>query len=406
MQGQQLYLEDVHTLVFTTEVVEVTPLPDNRFGVVLARSYFYPTGGGQEHDTGSIGPAGVVDVLKQADGRVLHVVDRALAPGPAEAKIDAGRRLRHMQHHTAQHLLTGCFLRLFDLDTVSCNINGSSPSTLDLPFAALSRADLDRVEDLANAVIFENRAVKSGFFSPQEIDSLPLRRKPTVSENIRLVEIDGFDLTPCGGTHCTATGQIGLVKITRTERPNKEVLRVHFVAGLQAAEVLRSAFDTVAALSALFGVHPRDLQAAIQHQAGQLAEAQIALQAASAELIKIEADRLDGDAGQVGHYRLAAAAFSGRSAQDLRALAGHLKGRPGLVSVLSVYDGQKLSLIVVCPPGESQSARDLLARLLAPVGGRGGGDAAIAQGGAALSAEQAQAFESGLRDSVTAVLQA
>src|SRR5512137_1411958 len=133
------YLEDPATLEFEAEVIEKLTLPGGRIGVILDRSYFYPTGGGQEHDTGILGNARVVDVYKDeasAEPRLIHVIDEAidgeLPLGPVTGKIDAERRLRHMQHHTAQHLISQCFIRLFDIESISSNINGYSPSTLDL----------------------------------------------------------------------------------------------------------------------------------------------------------------------------------------------------------------------------------------------------------------------------------
>jgi len=160
-------------------------------------------------------------------------LDRPVPAGPAHARIDRERRLRHMQHHPAPPLLNQCFLRLFDLETVSANINGYTPSTLDLPAPAVTKEQLDRAEELANELIYADLPVKAYFVSPEAVNALPLRKQPKVKENIRVVEIEGFDWTPCGGTHSPATGSLGALKIIKTERQNEKT-RVHFMAGRQA----------------------------------------------------------------------------------------------------------------------------------------------------------------------------
>src|SRR5512143_2691164 len=177
MNPQLLYLEDSTILEFEANVMAHLTLTDGRNGVVLDRTYFYPTGGGQEHDTGWIGSAKVLEVIKDDDhSRLVHVVEGQVGLGAVTAHIDAERRLRHMQHHTAQHLLSQCFIHLFEIESISSNINGYTPSTLDLGVPTLTREQLDQIEDLANQIIYENRPVKTYFVTPEELQSLPLRK--------------------------------------------------------------------------------------------------------------------------------------------------------------------------------------------------------------------------------------
>jgi alanyl-tRNA synthetase len=133
MNNQALYLEDPLKLEFEAYITQVIDLPGGRIGVTLDRTYFYPTGGGQWHDTGTMEGVRVVEVIKPEDKKeLLHVLESKLEPGPVRASIDRVRRLRHMQHHTAQHLLTGCFVHLLGYETVSAHISGHTPSTIDL----------------------------------------------------------------------------------------------------------------------------------------------------------------------------------------------------------------------------------------------------------------------------------
>lgn len=390
-----LYFEAPLTLEFDATVVENLTLADGRLAVLLERSYFYPTGGGQEHDTGWLGAAQVLDVFKEDDPRrVVHVVDRPVPLGPTPARIDAERRLRHMQHHTAQHLLTQCFVHLFGLDTLSANINGYTPATLDLPAQSLLPEQLSRAENLANQFIYENRPVQAYFVTPEELAALPLRRAPKVSEDIRIVEIDGFDYTPCGGTHCSATGQIGAIKIVRTEKQNERT-RVHFVAGWQALELFQASFETASSLAASLSVSPRDLIETVGRIHEQLQKTQKELQALQYERLGWEASRLAAAAQIIHGRRVVLALFPGRPAGELRTLGVELAKQPGLISVLAAVDGQKLAILAACSEDTNLAARELLVRLLAPFGGRGGGDARLAQGGG--SVVDAEEVESLLR---------
>ena len=389
---QLLYQDDPLRLEFEAVVREQIHLPDGRLGLVLERTYFYPTGGGQEHDTGSIGPARVLDVFKQGEPPVLvHVVDRPVPAGPLTAHIDAGRRLRAMQHHTAQHLLSQCFLRLFNLETLSANINVDTPSTVDFPFTELTPEQLRQAEDLANQVIYENRVVKSYFVAPENISQVPLRRPPKAHENIRIIEIDGYDHSACGGTHVPQTGVIGVVKILRTERQNEKT-RLHFIAGWQALEAFQAYQATLGSLAAQLNVGWPELPQAVTRQSEQLRAAQKELQTLRTERLDWEAHNLAEQAPQSGGRRLVVASFENRPVAELRSLAEHLKATPGMAAVLAGYDGQKLSLVTVCAPQSGLEARQILQTLLAEVGGRGGGDAQIAQGGGSATPEQLQAL--------------
>jgi alanyl-tRNA synthetase len=400
MNSQLLYLDDVNTLVFQATVSKQVILPDGRAGVILDRTYFYPTGGGQEHDTGTLGEAHVLDVIKdetQAGTVVIHVIDGELSGGPVTGTIDAERRLRHMQHHTAQHLLSQCFIRLFDITSISSNINGSTPSTLDLAVKSLSRVQLDQIEDLANGVVFETRPVRTYLVTPEQLRSLPLRKPPKVSEDIRIVEIEGYDYTPCGGTHCTSSGQIGIVKILKAERQS-DLTRIYFIAGLQALQYFREYQETVLGIAGQMSIHPQETLAGVQRLTEQLKFSQREVQTLRQERLGFEALELAEKGEVYGSWRGLVAAFENRPVPELRTLAEKLKGIPGLVAVLASFDGQKLSLLVTCAEETGLAARDLLAKLLTPTGGRGGGDRQIAQGGGSADIDQFNQFPEMAKD--------
>jgi len=392
MNPQLLYQEDTTILEFEAEVVERISLPGGRTGVVLDRTYFYPTGGGQEHDTGTIGSARVVDVFKDDENsRLVHVVEGEAHLGPVQARIDAERRLRHMQHHTAQHLLTQCILRQTGYETVSANINGYSPSTLDIVATQINTTDLEQAELQANQIIYEDKLVKTYIVSPDELQTIPLRRPPKVNENIRIVEIDAFDYSPCGGTHVTQTGSIGLLKVLKAERQNDK-MRIYFIAGLQSLDVFRQMYDLLSGLANKMSISWQDIPVVVGKQAEQISTVQKELHTLRQAGVRYEARELVIQAEEHTGVRLVRASFEDRPVVELRLLAEELKILPDVVAYLTSYDGQKVSLIVTCGDATGLDARHLLSRQLSRVNGRGGGDAKLAQGGGSASVEEYHAF--------------
>jgi alanyl-tRNA synthetase len=392
MNHQFLYLTDPLTLKFETQIQERVNLPDGCFGVILTRTYFYPTGGGQEHDTGTLGSARVLDVYKSDDGQaVIHVLDRDPGEGMLQATIDSERRTRHAQHHTAQHLVSGCFQKVFDLETLSSGIHGYDPTTIDLPDTELSRADLDRVETMASGIVYENRMVKSYFVPSEKIDTIPLRRSPKVAGEIRIVEIDGFDYAACGATHCPQTGMIGIIKIIRTERINQK-LRIHFVAGIQAMEYFRQYQEIATTLASDLSAHPQDVVALVRKQVDQLHTAEKELRKLRLAYSTFEAQDMLANAEKFGSLKVILKTFENRPVNEIRSLGNEFKEQPDLVSMLVTFNGEKLVLVTTCGPETGLSARELLNRQLAPINGRGGGDDRIAQGGGDATLEQGKAF--------------
>ena len=293
--------------------------------VALDRTYFYPTGGGQEHDNGEIGAAHVVDVFQDVDGsRLVHVVEGEVGLGSAIAHIDGERRLRHMQHHTAQHLLTQCILRQTGFETVSANINGYTPSTLDIVTTQINKPDLDQAELITNQIIYEDRAVKTYFVTPDELKAIPLRRPPKVTENIRIVEIDAYDYSPCGGTHVLRTGSIGLVKVLKTERQNDKT-RVYFIAGLQAMQLYHQMYDTFSNLANKMSTSWQDIPDVIGKQSDLMGEMQKELQVLRKNAVMSEAHQLAAGAEDMQGFKLVQASFVARPSSELRTLADVLK---------------------------------------------------------------------------------
>ena len=380
---EQQYFDEPLTLTFTAEVTESRPMKGNRFGLVLPRTYFYPTSGGQEHDTGSIGEARVLDVYKQEDV-IIHECDKSMAPGEYHAHIDRLRRVRAMQHHTAQHILSAAFLEVAGIDSLSANINSYSPSTIDLDVGELDPDTLSRTEMFGNEILFENRMVMSYYVNQEQVPDVLYRKPPKVSGRIRVVEVDGLDCTPCGGTHCPTTGMVGLLKIVRIERVNQKV-RVHFVAGYQALELFEDYQKAVSQVATLLETGLEGVPAAVQRKLDQLKAAQSELEVLRGEALAVEAERLVASAEQVGDVRLVTALFQDREGSELRRLAQLLRDIPGIVALLAGYADGKLTMMTTSNPDSEIDARELLQQHLSGLDLRGGGDSTIAQGGGHLA---------------------
>ncbi len=208
-----------------------TPSGD-RFEVTLAATAFYPTSGGQPHDTGTLGGRRVIDVIDRDDEGVVHVVDGPLDVGARVAgAIDWTRRFDHMQQHTGQHVLSAAFESSSQARTESFHL-GTASATIDLQ-RAVSPREIAAAEDDANRVVWEDREVRVRFVAPDEAAALPLRKEPVRSGTLRLVEVADFDLSACGGTHVARTGAIRLIAVTGWEKV-KGGTRIEFRCGGRA----------------------------------------------------------------------------------------------------------------------------------------------------------------------------
>ena len=356
-------------------------LHDGRPAVVLDASAFYPESGGQLADLGSLGDAIVTDVQVDNGGVVRHyLAEGAALPAPGASlagRVDRPRRRLHMALHTGQHMLSRALLDEAGGETVSSRL-GSSSCTIDLHLAAVVEAAVARAEALVNAVIDDDRAVRVFFPAPDELAALPLRRAPKVTENIRVVDVGGFDLSPCGGTHCARTSLVGALHITGVERFRGKT-RVTFLAGRAALDELRARSASLAELGRLFTCGPHDARAAIERLRAELQSTRDALGDVRARWAEGVAERLLREAAGAGSSRVVLA-LDGESVETLRALGQRIAARPGAVAFLAsrVDDG----LLVLVARGEASSfdCGAWLKRAAAAQQGRGGGRPERAEG--------------------------
>ncbi len=262
------YYNDPYTVEFDALVARASKKGEE-FVVALDTSYFYPTSGGQEHDTGFIGGQEVLDVFEE-DGMVLHVVPAEVRPGKVTCRIDWARRFANMQQHTGQHILSAAFENLFGIETVSSRL-GEYTGTIDLSRQP-TEDEVARAVEEANKVVRENRPVTVHFADRDNIASFKLRKPPKVEGTVRIIDVKDFDMSPCGGTHCTHTSEIGMILTGNVEKVKSALTRIEFFCGDRASrryyELLKSARESSRNISATI----EELPTAVEKLKNQLHE--------------------------------------------------------------------------------------------------------------------------------------
>ncbi|MFS1511502.1 alanyl-tRNA editing protein [Chengkuizengella sp. SCS-71B] len=226
----KLFYSNPFLKTWETNIKEINER-NNQYIIQLEETAFYPEGGGQPADKGTINGIQVLDVQEQ-NGAIYHTLNELPEDELLKCEIDWKHRLEHMQHHTGQHLLSAVCIELYDAHTISFHL-GVETVTIDLNVQHLSKEQLDHMEHQTNLYIFENRPVKTYMVGKEDLSSLPLRKTPEVEENIRIVEIDGIDISACCGTHVESTGQIGMMKVLKTEK-HRGGIRLYFKCGYRA----------------------------------------------------------------------------------------------------------------------------------------------------------------------------
>jgi alanyl-tRNA synthetase len=377
---ERLYYTDPYLTEFGARVLRVEDL-DGRTVAVLDRTAFYPASGGQPFDTGTLGGARVVDVVDGDDGTIRHVIEGVLAAGPIKARIDWTRRFDHMQQHTGQHVLSAAFDKLAQARTESFHL-GSSASTIDLG-REVSPAIIDRVEDEANRIVWEDRPVHIRFADAAEAAALPLRKESGRTGTLRLIDVDGYDLSACGGTHVARTGAIGVVAVTGWEK-FRGGTRVEFVCGGRALRSHRAMRDAVTGSVRVLSVLPAELPAAIERLQGELKDARRTIKGLQGDLAVHEAARLADSAEETEKtLRMVVAALDGWDVSSLKTIASTIVERAGYVVVL-FGTPMPAAIVVARSTDVSLDCGSVLRNVTERFGGKGGGRPELAQGGGVM----------------------
>jgi len=384
----RIYFTDASVADFDATVLSCSPAGD-RFEVTLDRTAFYPTSGGQPHDTGTLGAARVLDVRDDAAGVIHHAVNAPLVPGETVGgRIDGPRRLGHMQQHTGQHVLSAAFDRLFGVRTTSFHL-GALAATIDLA-REVTPVEISQAEALANRVVWDARPVTVRFVSEEEAARLPLRKEPVKTGTLRLVDVTDFDLSACGGTHVPQTGMIGAIAVAGWER-FKGATRLTFVCGGRALASHASLRDVVTTATRALSVLPGEVSPAIERLQSDLKASARDLKRLHEDLAVHQAAELRTSAATIGPWRGVLTARPGWDAATLKTLATAIVSESGLVVVLT-GDGRPTPVVVTRSADVAWDAGAWLKRATAALGGRGGGRPELAQGGLDASADRILEF--------------
>ncbi len=383
----RLYYHDSFLYDFEAEVEEIPA--SQRPAVILNRSAFYPTSGGQIFDIGTISIDGnqalrVTEVADTEDGRVVHYLEapvKDLPPGTrVRGQIDATRRRDHMQQHSGQHVLSAAFIKLFDLHTVSFHM-ADDYCSIDLDTPNLTKEQIESAERLANEIILENRPVDIRFVNREEAGKLGLRKLPAADrDELRIVDIHEFDLSACGGTHVRQTGQIGCILLRKAERV-RQGWRIEFVAGQRAVATARRDFTTLTETAGLFSAQIYDVPQQARKSLEEVRALRKQREQSQEELAAAQAVTLLSETPESNGRRVVIRTFSDRDMNSLKMLAQKLTRLATNVVALLASTSPQPSLVFAQSAGQPFDMGALMKQTMETLNGRGGGSKDMAQGG-------------------------
>lgn len=372
----KLYWQDPYLRTFEATVVARRELAGHP-AVALDRTCFYPTSGGQPHDTGLLNKVAVLDVVED-DGDVWHVLAAPLLAECVHGEIDWARRFDHMQQHTGQHILSQAFIQTAKAETVSFHLSADTV-TIDIATPALTNEQAAAAEHLANEVVMSAREVTTTEHPPEMIGLLGLRKQPDVTGTLRVVDVAGFDRCACGGTHVRNTGELGQVHVARWE-PHQGETRVEFLCGWRAQRDYAARDALLRGLARDLTVGWTDVPDRVAKLVEQQDQASKQMEELRLRLLNAELPQLVARAEQRPGYRLLATVLTCHDAADMRYMAQQLLQGPSMVVLLGVTEPS----VQVCFGRSADLDLDmnqLLREAGKPLNVRGGGKPQMAQGG-------------------------
>ncbi len=379
---ERLYYADSHLIEFEARVIGRTERVSGWTAVTLDRTAFYPTGGGQPSDTGTLDDLRVVECMEDENEHVLHMIQgRAPEVGAAiKGRVDWPRRLDHMQQHTGQHILSQSFISLFNAPTRGFRVVEQA-CEIDVELNNPTDAVIDRALELANNVIWEDRQITIRTVTSTEAAELPLRKEPARVGDLRVIEIDGFDLTPCGGTHAFRTGEVGVIAVRSWERA-KGLTRIEFLAGGRALADYRRANRTARTVASLFSGARDDAAKLTARMIDENKELHRRVRGLEEIAARAEAENLVGAVSpNAKGLRIVNHTFENRDAEWLKHVGIAIIAYPQTIALLGSRDADAARLVFARSVDTEGDMNALMKDACLILDGRGGGKADLAQGG-------------------------
>ena len=367
METRKLYYEDSHMAQFTAKVLSCEE-KGSHFEIILDTTAFYPEGGGQAADTGTLGGVRVLDTRERGE-TVVHLCDGALTVGETvEGAIDWAARFIRMQQHSGEHIVSGIIHRRYGYHNTGFHM-GSDLITIDFD-GVIPAEDLRAIEAEANSAVWQNLPVKCWYPSEEELPNVFYRTKRALPWPVRIVEVPGFDSCACCGTHVKATGEIGLIKLFDL-MGFRGGTRMEMACGQRALALLNNAYEQNKLVSQAFSAKIEETGAAAQRMNETLAQLKFRIGGLEKQIFAATAARYAGQ-GNVLHFEDGLDNVAVRELSD--AIAAHCGG------TAAVFSGSDEGGYAFCLVTRTGDLRQLGREMTKALNGRGGGKPNCQQG--------------------------
>ena len=386
----KLFWNDSHLTQFTARVEDVFT-QNGKLAVVLNQTALYPEGGGQPADRGWIKSLSVEDVQTDDAGRIIHQLGEVAEIAVGEevlCEVDWARRREMMQQHTGQHIISQAFFQLYGAETKGFRINDRVTEidlTLELQPEEIEQA-IARAEELSNNIIFVDREIRVHEVTPEEAAKLPLRKESFITDCIRVIEIEGVDWSPCGGTHAKRTGEVGLIAVRAWERA-KKMTRLHFVCGSRVLKDYRAANKSAEAVALKLSVGRDEAEASVMRLIEEGKRLSRRVRELGEIAAKVEAAELLASATASNGLRIVEKVFTDRDFEEAKLIAHRLVDGENVIALLGVREAEMVRLVFARSANMTADMNALMKAACEKLGGRGGGKPDFAQGGGTKSAE-------------------
>ncbi|GIM27876.1 hypothetical protein CPJCM30710_05420 [Clostridium polyendosporum] len=376
---QKLYYENQYEKAFTAEIVNIIE-KDKEFHIQLDKTYFYPEGGGQPSDTGYIESIPVTMVYEN-EGVIYHVASKKpIKIHRVKCSIDWDRRFDNMQQHLGQHILSSCFVELFNANTVGFHL-GKDYCTIDVD-KMLDITQIQEAENLSNNIILDNVPVEFLFPSKSELKKLPIKKTlPKTGEQIRIVKIGDIDVNPCCGLHPRSTIEVQLIKIRKWEK-YKNTTRIEFLCGKRAISDSLSKYQFTSKICSTLKCSESDALAYIQKLTQDFNKIIAENRALKSEIADYEIQNMINESEKINNISIVKSIYTDSDLKYVNLLASKLTAFKNVIALFAVKSEDKAHLIFMCSKDlKDISMNSLLKDAITLIDGNGGGSSFSAQGG-------------------------
>lgn len=378
---EKLYLNNPYLREIDARIVEKV-YKDGKYYIKLNRTVFYPhLSGGQPGDTGTINGVQVLEVYEEGND-IVHVVKENIHSDKVVLSVNWENRIDNMQQHTGQHLLSAAFYKLYNGETVGFHIGGDYVY-IDITLPGLSEDEADKVETYANRIIFSNFEIKSYYIEKNEISKIPVRKQPTVSSNIRIVEIDNIDFSPCAGTHLRNTGEIGLIKIRKWEK-YKGNIRIEFVCGNRALLDYKWKNKHIKDIGLLLSSKDKDVFEKVKILYTQKADLEREVRGLREELNKHKAEELLRSSLEINQRNFISKIFDDIDLKAINAISTYLNNTSDTIQIFGSNYENRGQFLITIPKDLDINLKDIFIQISQEYDIKGGGSPNSVQGGCQL----------------------